>query len=207
MTTFALIHGAWHGAWCWEPLVSELERRGHRAVAVDLPCDDPAATTMDNAQRVADSLAGDPSDDVVVVGHSLGGITAAVIPLLRPVRQVVFLCALMPRPGRSLGEVMGSEPDTTTDAFNALPRHVGEGGSVTWDPDVAGPVAPVAPILARLDPLVATPRALSQANLDALVAFVRDGLLDPRASPERLRRLIPESLPSGRAPLVFQTGG
>jgi len=139
MTTFALIHGAWHGAWCWDPLVSELERRGHRAVAVDLPCDDPAATTMDNAQRVADSLAGDPSDDVVVVGHSLGGITAAVIPLLRPVRQVVFLCALMPRPGRSLGEVMGSEPDTTTDAFNALPRHVGEGGSVTWDPDVAGP--------------------------------------------------------------------
>jgi cytochrome c peroxidase len=75
------------------------------------------------------------------------------------------------------------------------------------DPDVAGPVAPVALILARLDPLVATPRALSQANLDALVAFVRDGLLDPRASPERLRRLIPESLPSGRAPLVFQTGG
>ena len=139
MTTFALIHGAWHGAWCWDPLVSELERRGHRAVAVDLPCDDPAATTMDNAQRVADSLAGDPSDDVVVVGHSLGGITAAVIPLLRPVRQVVFLCALMPRPGRSLGEVMGSEPDTTTAAFNALPRHVGEGGSVTWDPEVAGP--------------------------------------------------------------------
>ena len=44
MTTFALVHGAWHGAWCWEPVMAELERRGHRAVAVDLPCDDPAAT-------------------------------------------------------------------------------------------------------------------------------------------------------------------
>ena len=138
MTTFALIHGAWHGGWCWEPLIPELERRGHRAVAVDLPCDDPSATTMDNAKLVADSLA-DADDDVVVVGHSLGGITAVVIPLLRPVRRVVFLGALMPRPGRSLGEVMGSEPDTTTEAFNALPRHVGEDGSVTWDPDVAGP--------------------------------------------------------------------
>jgi pimeloyl-ACP methyl ester carboxylesterase len=140
MTTFALIHGAWHGAWCWQPLIPEIERRGHRAVAVDLPCDDPAVTTMDNAKLVVDSLAdADPSDDVVVVGHSLGGITAAVIPLLRPVRRVVFLCALVPRPGRSLGEVMGSEPDTTTEEFNALPRHVGEDGSVTWDPDVAGP--------------------------------------------------------------------
>src|SRR5581483_11195117 len=138
MTTFALIHGAWHGAWCWEPLIPELERRGHRAVAVDLPCDDPAATTMDNAKLVADALT-DAGDDVVVVGHSLGGITAAVIPLVRPVRRVVFLTALVPRPGRSLGDVMGSEPDTTREEFNNLPRHVGEAGSVTWDPEVAGP--------------------------------------------------------------------
>ena len=165
MSTFALIHGAWHGAWCWEPLIPELERRGHRAVAVDLPYDHPSATTMDNANLVAEALAaaaaadagpGDPasaadgrgsgrdgrgraSDDVIVVGHSLGGVTAVALPLLRPVRRIVFLCALIPRPGRSLGEVMSSEPDTTTEEFNALPRHVGEGGSVTWDPEVAGP--------------------------------------------------------------------
>ena len=138
MATFGLIHGAWHGAWCWERLIPELERRGHRAVAVDLPCDDPAATTMDNAKLVADALAS-ASDDVVVVGHSLGGIVAAVLPLLRPVRTVVFLAALIPRPGRSLGEVMGSEPETTTEEFNRLPRHVGDDGSVWWDPEVAGP--------------------------------------------------------------------
>jgi pimeloyl-ACP methyl ester carboxylesterase len=148
MTTFALIHGAWHGAWCWEPLIPELERRGHRAVAVDLPCDDPSATTMANAQLVADSLsdakAGDDDanagdEDVVVVGHSLGGITAVVVPLLCPVRKVVMLAALVPRPGRSIGDVMGSEPDTTTEEFNALPRNVGEGGAVWWDPAVAAP--------------------------------------------------------------------
>ncbi|MGH9008357.1 MAG: alpha/beta fold hydrolase [Acidimicrobiia bacterium] len=142
MTTFALIHGAWHGAWCWDPLIPELERRGHRAVAVDLPCDDPAATTMDNAKLVTDALsnAGAGADDgVAVVGHSLGGITAAVVPLLRPVRRVVFLCALIPRPGRSFGEVMTSEPNATTEEFNAVPRHVGEGGSVTFDPAVVGP--------------------------------------------------------------------
>jgi len=60
-----------------------------------------------------------------------------VMPLLRPVRTVVFLCALIPRPGRSLGEVMGSEPETITEEFSKVPRHVGEHGSVTWDPDVA----------------------------------------------------------------------
>lgn len=135
MTTFGLIHGAWHGAWCWEPLVAELERRGHRAVAVDLPCDDPAATTLDNAKQVAHAL-GD-ADDVIVVGHSLGGIVAPVVATLRPVRKVVLLCALIPRPGRSLSEVMGAEPECTTEEFNNLPRHVGDHGAVTWDPDVA----------------------------------------------------------------------
>jgi pimeloyl-ACP methyl ester carboxylesterase len=43
MATFGLVHGSWHGAWCWERLVPELEARGHRAVAVDLPAEDPAA--------------------------------------------------------------------------------------------------------------------------------------------------------------------
>src|SRR5260370_33994399 len=99
MRAFALIHGACHGAWCWERLIPELERRGHRAVAVDLPCADPAVTTMDNAKLVADSL-GDAGDDVVIVGHSLGGPTAPVAALLRPVRKVVFLPALLARPGR-----------------------------------------------------------------------------------------------------------
>ncbi len=147
MTTFALIHGAWHGAWCWDRLIPELERRGHRAVAVDLPCDDPSATTMDNAQRVVDALADADADadndtgddDVVVVGHSLGGITALVVPMLRPVRKVALLAALVPRPGRRLGEVMASEPDTTTEEFNAVPRHVGEAGAVWWDPEIAAP--------------------------------------------------------------------
>jgi cytochrome c peroxidase len=71
-------------------------------------------------------------------------------------------------------------------------------------PDLAGPIAPLEPIMSRLDPLIAEPTALSEQQLDALVAFVRDGLLDPRARPERLDRMIPEHLPSGRRPLTFE---
>lgn len=139
-TTFGLIHGAWHGAWCWEPLMAELERRGHRAVAVDLPCADPTVTTVDNAAQVVEALAeanAAGADDVVVVGHSLGGIVAPVVAQLRPVRKVVLLAALVPRPGRSLTDVMRSEPECTTEDFDKAPRHFGDHGAVTWDPDVA----------------------------------------------------------------------
>ena len=43
MTTFCLVHGAWHGGWCWERLAPELEARGGRVVAPDLPCEDVEA--------------------------------------------------------------------------------------------------------------------------------------------------------------------
>jgi hypothetical protein len=59
-------------------------------------------------------------------------------------------------------------------------------------------------VLDRLDPLLRVPVNLSEAEFEALVGFVRDGLLDPAARPERLRRLIPEKLPSGKANLIFQ---
>ena len=50
MTTFALVHGAWHGAWCWERLLEPLEQRGHGAVAIDLPAEDLEAG-LDDLRR------------------------------------------------------------------------------------------------------------------------------------------------------------
>jgi cytochrome c peroxidase len=70
--------------------------------------------------------------------------------------------------------------------------------------DLAGRIGPIEPMLDRLDPLVATPRRLSSQQLDELVAFVGDGLLDPRAQPEHLRRLVPKRVPSDRPTLRFQ---
>jgi cytochrome c peroxidase len=70
--------------------------------------------------------------------------------------------------------------------------------------DLRGPLGPIAPVLERLDPLVASPLSLSDAEFADLVDFVRDGLLDPAARPARLRRLVPARLPSGRTPLRFE---
>ena len=70
--------------------------------------------------------------------------------------------------------------------------------------DLSGPLGPMAPVLARLDPALSTPIVLTESQFDQLLAFVRDGLLDPRATPDSLRRLIPHSVPSGRPVLVFE---
>jgi cytochrome c peroxidase len=71
-------------------------------------------------------------------------------------------------------------------------------------PDLRGPMGPVAPVLDRLDRRLRRPLALSAAEVADLVAFVGGGLLDPAARPQRLRRLVPARLPSGRPPLTFQ---
>ena len=72
------------------------------------------------------------------------------------------------------------------------------------DVDLRGPQGPIAPVLARLDPALVTPVSLSSAEFDQLIAFLRTGLLDPKANPHSLRKLIPARVPSGRPVHVFQ---
>lgn len=72
------------------------------------------------------------------------------------------------------------------------------------DPDLTRRMGPLAPVLERLDPLLAEPIHLSPGQFDDLVAFVRDGLLDPRAKPEHLCGLIPSRVPSGMPVILFE---
>ena len=77
---------------------------GHRVVAPDLPSEDPDATFDDYATVVLEALENVPGDQVVVVGFSLGGHTAAVVAALRPVRELIYLAAMVPEPGLSLND-------------------------------------------------------------------------------------------------------
>ncbi len=70
--------------------------------------------------------------------------------------------------------------------------------------DLTGPNGPIDPVLARVDPILATRISLTTDQFRQLVAFVRYGLLDPRARPENLRKLVPRSVPSGRPTLTFE---
>jgi pimeloyl-ACP methyl ester carboxylesterase len=94
VASFALIHGAWHDGWCWHLLDEELRQRGHTVVSPDLPCDDLTATWDVYAETVTAAL---PADEPpVVVGHSLGAMTAALVASIVPVRLVIYLAPSTP---------------------------------------------------------------------------------------------------------------
>ncbi|MFL5967041.1 MAG: alpha/beta fold hydrolase [Gaiellaceae bacterium] len=91
LATFCLIHGNWHDASCWAPLVDELRSRGHDAVAPDLPFDDPRADYQQRARPALDALEG-ADDPVVIVGHSAGSAEAALVAAQRRPALLVYLC-------------------------------------------------------------------------------------------------------------------
>ncbi|HEX7525719.1 MAG TPA: alpha/beta fold hydrolase [Gaiellaceae bacterium] len=117
MATFVLVHGAWHGGWCWRKIVPLLESAGHRVDALDLPGhgDNPAPVsemTLDaNARLVADRVeaAGEP---VVLVGHSMGGISITQAAELVPERiaTLVYVTAFLPGDGQSLVQLADGDP-------------------------------------------------------------------------------------------------
>ena len=70
--------------------------------------------------------------------------------------------------------------------------------------DLRGPLGPIEPVLAAVDPLLREPIVLTDLEFAQLVDFVRNGLLDPGAGPERVRHLVPPRVPSGRPVLTFE---
>jgi pimeloyl-ACP methyl ester carboxylesterase len=97
MTSYVLIPGAGSTVEFWALLIPELERRGHKAVAVDLQQDDPALGLSDFADVVTAAL---PADgDAVLVAQSFGGFTAPIVASRTPVRMIVLLNAMIPLPG------------------------------------------------------------------------------------------------------------
>jgi pimeloyl-ACP methyl ester carboxylesterase len=131
MALFALVHGGGHGGWCWEDLVPELERRGHASVAPDLPFEDDTAGAREWAQVVVDAIdLAAPSGDVVVVGHSMGGLSVPVVASLRPVTRMVFLGALVPTPGTTHAEDLADNPDAVV--FDASLGTPGPSG-ISWE--------------------------------------------------------------------------
>jgi pimeloyl-ACP methyl ester carboxylesterase len=133
MSTFGLVHGHWHGAWCWDRLIPELESRGHRAVAMDLPCETRDAGCACNAQVVKAAIA-DCGEDIVLVGHSAGGLTIPLVAQARPVRRLIFIAALLPQPGRSLA----AQFETDTEIIHPEFSYIVDGdGLCSIDPALA----------------------------------------------------------------------
>ena len=105
---FVLIHGGFHGAWCWSRTIPELETLGHEAIAIDIPGHgermDEEATLVGRLDAVLAAL--QPGD--VLVGHSGGGleITRAADAAPELVSHVVYLAAALPLEGRLMQEAL-----------------------------------------------------------------------------------------------------
>jgi pimeloyl-ACP methyl ester carboxylesterase len=102
MTTFAIVHGAGDVGWSWHLVAAALEAKGHTTIAPDLPTEDESKDLTDWAATVVAAL---PStSDVVVVGHSFGGLTAPLVAAQVNASALVFVTAMLPKPGETPGD-------------------------------------------------------------------------------------------------------
>ncbi|HVL90743.1 MAG TPA: alpha/beta hydrolase [Actinomycetota bacterium] len=138
MATFAFVHGAFMRGAHFAVVAERLRGAGHRTVAPDLPATDPAAGAAEYARLVA-AAAGD-TGDLVVVAHSMGGLTAPVVATLRPVRRIVYLAALVPEPGRSFDDVSWHDPRIAAPYVPQTHSLASEDGSASVGPARAAEV-------------------------------------------------------------------
>lgn len=118
MADFVLVHGAWHGAWCWKRIVSPLWAAGHRAFAVTLTGVGERmhllsrAITLDtHIADVVNVIECEELLDPILVGHSYGGmvITGVASRLAGRLRHLVYVDAMVPRPGESWSNMHSPE--------------------------------------------------------------------------------------------------
>jgi pimeloyl-ACP methyl ester carboxylesterase len=110
VTDVVLVHGAWHGAWCWRRVLPALWGAGHRVVTVTLSGLgrrahqlSPAITLGTHVQDVVTAVRAEECRDAVLVGHSYGGlpVTGAADVLGEAVARLVYVDAVVPEPGHS----------------------------------------------------------------------------------------------------------
>lgn len=114
MTTIVLIHGGWHGGWCWKKLAPLLRVAGHDVHAPTLTglgerahllC--PEITLSTHVQDIVALLKYEDLQGVVLVGHSYGGMvmTAVAEEVSERLAQLVYLDAFVPLDGQALGDL------------------------------------------------------------------------------------------------------
>jgi pimeloyl-ACP methyl ester carboxylesterase len=189
VASFILIHGAWHGGWCFGEVKALLEACGHEVITPDLPgmgSDEEtmrAVTLAGWGEFVAGLCRAATQRPVVLAGHSRGGIVISEAAEAAPdaIDALVYICALMLPHGMSQAE------------FHRI-----EGP----DPDLAGLIIPIFDGAASLvDPTIA-PRAFAQLSPpDKVAAMVERLVAEPRATLWTPMRITPERF--GRIPRTY----
>ena len=140
-----LVHGAWHGAWCWEPVLAALVGRGVEAVAVELPGHGadpgPLRDLHGDAARVRAVLDG-LDGPAVLVGHSYGGVVITEAGAHPNVAHLVYIASFNLDAGESAMSAAVAETEAASIDHSGRPdalsfvRDEGD-GSTTIDPEGA----------------------------------------------------------------------
>jgi pimeloyl-ACP methyl ester carboxylesterase len=119
--TFVLIHGAWHGGWCWERVSHILQKKGHKVYAPTLTgvgershLANERVNLTTHVLDVVNEVKWKDLDSIVLCGHSYGGmvITGAAEQIHERVSAIVYLDAFLPQNGQSLDDIVGAVRDT-----------------------------------------------------------------------------------------------
>ncbi|QYN21432.1 triacylglycerol lipase [Amycolatopsis sp. DSM 110486] len=130
---FVLVHGAWYQASCWEKIVPLLEAAGHTVDAVNLPGRDGGqaieTVTLDDCVATVRERVEAAARPVVLVGHSMGGLTVAQVAEQVPDRiaRLVFLCAFVPGDGQILADLTARPEFRSSLAARYQRRDFGKG--------------------------------------------------------------------------------
>ena len=119
LTSPILVHGAWHGRWCWDKVVPLLEQAGHQVEALDLPGHGQNKTPIREItlaayiNRVCEAIDAH-AEPVILVGHSLGGIVITQAAEERPakIHRLVYLTAFLLRNGETARQFSQMESDS-----------------------------------------------------------------------------------------------
>jgi pimeloyl-ACP methyl ester carboxylesterase len=116
--TFVLVHGAWHGGWCWRAVVPKLRAAGYRVTRPTLTgvgerhhLASPAVTLATHVDDIVAHVEAEELDPVILVGHSYGGtvISGAAHRMPERLAALVYLDAFVPRDGQSMLDMMPPE--------------------------------------------------------------------------------------------------
>jgi pimeloyl-ACP methyl ester carboxylesterase len=131
VSTYVLIAGAWHGAWCWERVTPLLAARGHAVRTPELPATgtdtgDPRQVTLADWARFVADVVEREREPVILVGHSRGGIVISQAAELVPdrVRRLVYLTAYLLPDGATLAAQARGDADSLI-APNMVPAATG----------------------------------------------------------------------------------
>ena len=102
MADFLLVHGAWHGAWCWRAVTPALVRASHRVHALTLTglgershLLHPGITLETHIQDVVQAIEAEEMRDLVLVGHSYAGMLATAIAPVTVAKAIIILIFIL----------------------------------------------------------------------------------------------------------------